>query len=193
MEKRRLFIAINLPENIKNKLIKYQKQWADLPVRWTIKSNLHITLVFIGYVNDDEMYEIINIVKKVSEQHEPFNINLEKIILGPASAKASAGRLPRMFWVEGENSSEIAKLKDNLENSLLSSQNSGYKKKETRSYKPHITLGRIKTGQWRKLDVQPKIDEKFEHSFLIETIEVMQSNLKRSGAEYSVLESISLG
>jgi len=177
--KRRLFIAINLPENIKNKLIDYQRKWADLPVRWTLKNNLHITLVFIGYVGDDEMYEIINIVKEVAKRHNSFNINLERIILGPPDKPT------RMFWVEGEKSEELARLKNNLENSLL---------KETRgAYRPHITLGRIKQGQWQELDSKPQVDEKFEYSFSVETIEVMQSNLKRTGAEYSVLESVGLG
>ena len=185
--KRRLFIAINLPEDIKNKLIEYQKKWTDLPVRWTPKLNLHITLVFIGYVDDDEMFKICNIVRQAGRQYNPFNINLERIILGPPN------RPPRMFWVEGEKNEEIAKLKNDFEDFLLGSRNSGYRKKEARAYRPHITLGRIKQGQWRKLSPQPEVDEKFEFSFPVETIEVMQSNLKRTGAEYTVLESTNLG
>lgn len=175
--KRRLFIAINLPENIKNKLIGYQRKWADLPVRWTPKANLHITLVFIGYVGDDEMYEICNIAKEIARRHNSFNINLEKIVLGPPN------RFPRMFWVEGKKSEEMAKLKNDFEDSLL----------RARAYRPHITLGRIKTGQWRELSPQPEIDEKFDFSFPVETIEVMQSNLQRTGSEYTVLESVALG
>lgn len=184
--KRRLFIAINLPENIKNKLVDCQKKWADLPVRWTLKINLHITLVFIGYVGDDKMYEIINIVKEVAKRHNPFNINLERIILGPPDKPA------RMFWVEGEKSEESAKLKNDLEDSLLAASHSGYRKKEVRAYRPHITLGRIKQGQWQELDSKPQVDEKFEYNFPVETVEVMQSNLKRTGAEYSILESVGL-
>ena len=204
--KRRLFIAINLPENIKNKLIGYQRKWADLPVRWTWKANLHITLVFIGYVGDNEMYEICNIAKMVARRHNPFNINLERIILGPASAKDSAGRpprFPRMFWVEGKKSEEMAKLKNDFEDMLMGFGNSGYRKKEARAYHPHITLGRIKQGQWRELSSQPEIDEKFNFtphhqrgagfSFLVETVEVMQSDLQRTGPEYTVLESVTLG
>lgn len=184
--KRRLFIAINLPENIKNKLVDCQRKWADLPVGWTPKINLHITLVFIGYVGDDEMYEIINIVKQAAKRHNPFNIDLKRIILGPPDKPA------RMFWVEGEKSEESAKLKNDLEDSLLAADNSGYRKKEMRAYRPHITLGRIKQGQWRELDSKPQVDEKFEYSFPVETVEVMQSNLKRTGAEYSILESVGL-
>lgn len=185
--KRRLFIAINLPENIKSKLIEHRRKWADLPVRWTPKVNLHITLIFIGEVGDDEMYEICNIVKEVAKRHNPFSINLEKIVLGPPN------KFPRMFWVEGEKSEESAKLKDDLEDSLLASNNSGFRKKETRASRPHITLGRIKQGLWRKLSLQPEINEKFEFGFPVETIEVMQSNLKRTGPEYTVLESVNLG
>ncbi len=174
--KRRLFIAINLPGNIKNKLVEYQRKWAELPVRWTPKMNLHITLVFIGYVDDDEMYEICHTVKTIARRYNPFSINLKRIILGPPD------KPPRMFWVEGERNEEIAKLKNDLE-----------ERKEARAYRPHITLGRIKQGEWRKLDSKPEVDEKFGFSFPVETIEVMQSNLKRTGAEYSVLESVNLG
>lgn len=61
MTKRRLFIAINLPENVKERLIGFQTKWMDLEphsINWVIKPNLHITLVFIGYVTDDEMYNL---------------------------------------------------------------------------------------------------------------------------------------
>jgi len=205
--KRRIFIAINLPENIKDKLVRYQNELNDLlsrrnsnayqgeegPVRWTRKGNLHITLVFIGYVSDDETYEICQIIKKTAKPHHPFLINLERIILAPPTPIGKPPKLPRMLWVEGKESQELAKLRNDLENSLWNSEYSGYKRKESRAYKPHITLGRIKQGQWRKLVPQPKVEEIFNNSFSVETIEVMQSNLKRSGAEYSVLESVGLG
>ena len=178
--KRRIFIAINLPGNIKNKLSEHRGNWENLPVRWTPKMNLHITLVFIGYVGDDEMYEICNIVRVVAKRHNSFIINLERIILGPPD------KPPRMFWVEGEMNKKIAKLKNDLEDSLLASGN-------TRAYRPHITLGRIKQNEWRKLKSKPEVDKKFDFSFPVETVEIMQSNLKRTGAEYSVLESINLG
>ncbi len=179
-------MAVNLPNNIKFELIKHQKKWFNLPVRWTIKPNIHITLVFIGYTTDNEMYEICNITKKTAKQHQPFKINLNKIILGPP------GKFPRMFWVEGEKSQELAVLKRDLENSLFDSTHVGYDRKEARAFHPHITLGRIKKTEWDNLKYQPEINQSFKHSFLVESIEVMQSNLKRTGAEYSVLESIEL-
>lgn len=184
MIKRRLFIAINLPENIEKRLVDYQRKWVNLDpkyIHWVKESNLHITLVFIGYVDDDKTYEICNLVKEVSKKHEPFFINLERIIIGPPNTT------PRMFWVEGEKSQELADLQNDLENAL---SGGGIAKKEVRSYRPHITLARFKYEIAKSL---PRVDDKFNAQISVETIEVMQSNLKRSGAEYSVLESVELG
>lgn len=182
--KRRLFIAINLPEEVKNKLIRYQEKWTDLEPRsinWVIKPNLHITLVFIGYVTDDEMYEICNIVKETAKKHEPFFINLERIAVGPPHAT------PRMFWVEGEKSQELADLQNDLENALAGGS---LAKKESRAYRPHITLARFKYEIAKSL---PEVNEQFKAQIPVETIEVMQSDLRRTGPEYTVLESVSLG
>jgi len=182
MNKRRLFIAVNLPEEVKRKLMDYQRKWIDLDpklIRWVGKSNLHITLVFIGYIDDDEMYDICQIMKEVAKKHEPFFINLERIVLGPP------GKTPRMFWVEGEKSQELANLQGDLSEKI--EQRSGAK---YNAYRPHITLARFRYDLAMTL---PKVDEPFKYQIPVDSVEVMQSNLKRSGAEYSVLESVELG
>ena len=67
-----------------------------------------------------------------------------------------------------------------------------YKEKEARPYSPHITLARIKTWEFRRLEDRPEIDEPIDLTFEVNSFEIMESFLKRSGAEYEVLESISL-
>ena len=52
------FIAINLPEDIKEKLAEYQESWSELPIRWTKKENLHITLEFLGYLTEQKLIEV---------------------------------------------------------------------------------------------------------------------------------------
>ncbi len=193
MTKKRIFIAINLPEDVKKRLINYQNKWSDLDphyINWVKKENLHITLVFIGYADDDETYKICNFVKEIARKQEPFYINLERIILGPAYDKSSAGKppTPRMFWVEGEKSQKLADLQNDLENAL--SIGTGYKK-EARAFRPHITLARFKYPIVKLLP--EKVDASFKCQISVETIEVMQSNLHRSGPEYSILESVNLG
>jgi 2'-5' RNA ligase len=187
MKKRRIFLAINLPDQIKKKLLEFQREWADLPVRWTKESNLHITLVFIGYIDDEEMLEICRLTKEIVQKHQSFEINLKRICLGPPHRPA------RMIWLEGEVNPALAQLRDDLEEVLFDSTRSGFSKRENRAFRPHITLARIRLPEWRHLTTKPEIDKEVSLVFPVETVEVMESHLSRGGAEYAVLESIKLG
>jgi 2'-5' RNA ligase len=186
----RVFVAINLPEQIKNELLKYQKKWPDLPARWTKKENLHITLIFLGYLNNQELLEVLRITKEVASRHQPFFINLTKIIYAPPKKMP-----PRMVWVEGEKSNELEKLQKDLKNSLtfpISSNKEEIGEKET--FTPHITLARIRQWDFRKIEPEerPLIEEEISLNFQVNSIEVMESQLKRGGPEYTVLETCPL-
>ena len=183
----RIFIAINLPENIKKELSSFQGKWPKLPVRWVKPENLHITLAFLGYLSDEELLEIIKITKEVASRNQPFSINLNKILYGPPKKMP-----PRMVWIEGEKSRELAKLQIDLENSLTGSRISF--EPEKREFKPHITLGRIRQWEFRQIEPEerPNVDEDISLNFEVNSIEVMESQLKRGGAEYMVLESAPL-
>jgi len=189
MRKRRIFIAINLPEKIKKKLMDYQSKWPNLPIRWIKPENLHLTLAFLGYLSDEELLEVLKITKEVASRNSSFLINLKKIIYGPPKKMP-----PRMVWAEGEKSEELGKLQKDLENSLLSSSFKGLPEPEARPYTPHITLGRIRAWEFRQIEPEerPKIAEEISLSFEVNSIEVMESVLKRGGAEYTILESCPL-
>ena len=185
----RIFLAINLPEDIKKRLSNYQKKWPELPCRWTKRENLHITLIFLGYLNDEELVDIIKIVRGVVFRHQSFSINLNKILYGPPN------KPPRMVWVEGEKSQELANLQNGLENAISSPEASTKENLgEIRPYSPHITLGRIKTWEFRQIEPEerPEISEEISLIFPVESIEIMESDLKRTGPEYAILESLPL-
>ncbi|MCD6402264.1 RNA 2',3'-cyclic phosphodiesterase [bacterium] len=187
MKKHRVFIAINLPKKIKEKLIKYQTKWPELPIRWTKPENLHITLVFLGYISDKELLDVFQITKEVVNSHKAFSVNLKKIGYGPPKKIP-----PRMVWAIGEASKDIVNLREELEKSLIEKVNFPL---ENRTFTPHITLGRIRTWEWRQIEPEerPEIDEGINLSFEVNSIEVMESHLKRGGAEYTILESAPLG
>jgi len=186
MIRHRVFIAINIPEDIKRKLFEIQQKWAGLPVRWTKKNSLHLTLSFLGYVESENLYRICEITKEVARNQQSFFCSFKKVLLGPQ------GKAPRMIWVVGEKSAEATKVKQELEKefSLESSINFV---PENRSFSPHITLARIKMDEWRNLKEVPKIEENFSFDFSVNSIEVMESHLLGDGAEYIVLESASFG
>ena len=94
MQKRhRIFIAINLPEDVKRELAKYQEKWPELPAKWTNKNQLHITLEFLGDLTDVEIGDVCKIVGEVTKQHKLFSVDLNKIIYGPPKKMP-----PRMVW-----------------------------------------------------------------------------------------------
>jgi 2'-5' RNA ligase len=185
MKKRRVFAALNLPQDIKKRLIKYQRDWPALPAKWVPEQNLHITLVFIGYIYDDEMFKVCQISKEVARNHEAIEVNLNRICLAPP------GKNPRMVWVMGQKNSKMTSLKQDLERRIFESPEITYRETDNRPFSPHITLARLDQKGWRQLENKPEIDKEINLSFHIDSMEIMQSDLSRSGPEYTVLESVS--
>ena len=58
----------------------------------------------------------------------------------------------------------------------------------------HITLGRIKAWEFRKIEPEerPIVDEEINLTFEVNSIEVMDSQLKKGGPTYTILESFPL-
>jgi len=190
----RIFIAVNLPENVRQKLALVEDRCLDLLARWTKPENLHITLVFLGNANDQEICDICQAVEAVAKKHEPFDVTLSKICYGPQN-NPPAGRPPRMVWAVGERSTELGKLQKDLESSLFEFCGGNYDSNREYEFQPHVTLARIKQTELRHMEPEelPRIDEQIHHTFLVESIELMESELKRGGPTYTVLESIKLG
>ncbi|PIR91382.1 hypothetical protein COU02_00430, partial [bacterium (Candidatus Gribaldobacteria) CG10_big_fil_rev_8_21_14_0_10_37_46] len=103
----RIFIAINLPEKIRNELEKLEKETAELfpqetsggLVRWIKKDNLHITLLFLGFLKEEDIPQICQIVKEISKIQTIFSLEFKKVLYGPPNKIP-----PRLVWVElGKN------------------------------------------------------------------------------------------
>lgn len=198
MNKKRIFAAINLPKKIKEELVDFEYKYNEIPARWAKPKNIHITLAFLGYLADNEIYEVCKAVKETAEKTEPFDIKLERICYGPIKGTGEGqGRdrggtvpeSPRMIWAIGEKSAEFSDLKNNLEKAL--SQYAVEKKEFT----PHITLARIKQWQYKQIEPEERqeVGEDINLSFRANSIEIMESKLKIGGADYSIFESYSFG
>ena len=182
----RVFIAVNLPKEIKEELLVFQKNLRDLPVRWVKEDNLHITLIFLGYLKDEQTAEICKLTRGAAEKIKPFSINLNRSCYGPP------GKIPpRMVWVFGEKSQELTDLKSGLEKEVLNNPDLGGLGSEKRLFSPHITLGRIRQWEWQRLEPEerPEVERDLVLNFEVRSVEVMESRLKKGGAEYTILES----
>jgi len=165
----RIFIAINLPEDVKRQLAEYQKKIDELfqlpsPIRWTKEDNLHITLEFLGNLSDDEVMKVCQDTEEFAKNHKSFTVALDKISYGPPKKMP-----PRMIWVTGEKIPEL-------------------------NLTPHITLGRIKMWEFRRIEPEerPDISREIGLGFEINSLEVMESQLQKFGPDYTILESCPL-
>ena len=171
----RIFIAINLPEDVKNQLAEYQKKIEGLfqppvPVRWTKKDNLHITVEFLGNLSEDELVKVCQDTKEFAKNHKPFTIKLTKIIYGPPRPPTSSKLWrARMIWATGEKIAEL-------------------------NLTPHVNLGRIKMWEFRQIepDERPDVSREIGLGFEINSLEVMESQLKKVGPDYTILQSCPL-
>jgi len=184
---KRVFVAINLPEEIKEKLLKFQETFSELPAKWIKKESLHLTLVFLGYLKDFHLEKVKEIVKKLGEGFSPFFVSLKRVCYGPSRISP-----PRLVWVELEKNENLENLVKKLQEKLK--ENKIPFVVEEREFLPHITLARIKKWEFQRMEPEgrPSINEAIRDSFEIKSIEIMESHLKKSGAEYTVLESIAL-
>lgn len=179
--KKRIFVAINLlpkdKEKIKEELLGISNQFSSADIRFLKPENWHLTLSFLGYQDDQSINLIIQAIQQTAAATEPVRIKFEKIIYGPP------GKPPRMIWITSDKKTSdlLGELKKQLEDAL---ENFGVRfKKEKRPFSAHITLARFFASK-KEL---PSIEKNLIFEFKVESLDLMESTLRRSGAEYDLL------
>jgi len=183
----KIFIAINPDQKIKKRFFKERSNFSDLPVRWTKRENLHITLSFLGKTKDELIPSIISSVEEVCLEHSPFSLEFDKICYGPTEQN------PRMIWIKGKKSKEIGELRSDLEKNL-----SSMPRQETSDFRngfsPHITLGRLRRNDFREISAEekPVVNKDISIKFEVTSIDIIESLLGPTGAQHTILQSINL-
>lgn len=178
--KRKIYISINLPKQTRKRLIRAVEKWQDLPVKWTKEDNLHVTLLFLGFVDDDAAYDICEKVVFATQEEEIFDIEFDSLELGPNADD------PRMIWVSGKSNAQLLSLVEKIEKELNIFVSA---KKE---FFPHITLGRIRKNKWEELAEKPVIKKDFPLVVGVESVDVMASDFESDSGEYAIVESCPL-
>src|SRR5579875_1429122 len=138
MARLRTFIAIDLGKAIRDRCLALQETLArdGAEVKWVEEENLHLTLLFLGEVEDRDLPALCQTVADCCAFRAPFTLSVETVGCFPNL------RRPRVIWVGvGAGSAEVCALHDALETPLLEL---GCYRREERTYTPHITLGRVK-------------------------------------------------
>ena len=190
----RVFIAINLPEEIKAKLAEMEKDIINSFEegigfklgKWVKKDNLHLTLLFIGEIKQELAPQLCQAVNDAVSSCPSFELEFKKI-----SYDQNRGT-PRLIWAELNQNKELLFLNKILKDKLLDVKILKYV--DSRPFKSHITLARVKQWVFKQIEPEerPNIERELNIKFKVSSIEIMESKLKRTGAEYSIIESIKL-
>jgi len=194
----RTFIAIELNKEARDYLRQQVRQLVSaLPhASWVDPASLHLTLAFLGELDDAQLEKAMNATQEVAQAARPFTLRIGALgTFGPAHN-------PRVIWrgIVG-NLSPLLDLQSRLAVRLAAD---GFPAEE-RAYSPHLTLARIKAplnsqelgALRRSLPPTPSARGKNGQSaytnnvnsptLLVEYLSVMKSELQRTGAQYTCL------
>jgi 2'-5' RNA ligase len=134
---KRIFIAVKIDagENLLNMISDLKAGLKEERVKWTETGNFHITLAFLGYTEETKIKAISNMLRTACEGFGEFEI----IIKGAGVFKNFSD--PRILWTGIEPSEKLNKLYDCIKSGL---KDTGISLEE-RTFRPHLTLGRIKS------------------------------------------------
>ena len=183
--KHRVFIAIDLPPELKTKVGEVIKQWRWLPIRWLAPESWHITVVPPVYLDDREAGLLSALVGR-SRFGKPFPVRFSRVVLAPPGMPA------RMIWLEGDTSEALIQLKRKLGKAWASVAALPPLEPESRAPHLHVTLARFGPGELAELETKTRVLDEVDFRFEASEVAVMESHLKPSGAEYEQLATARL-
>jgi 2'-5' RNA ligase len=188
MARLRTFIAINLDTTIRDRCLALQDTLArsGAELKWVEKENIHLTLLFLGEVEDRGLPALCRAVAEECAAHKAFPLSVETVGCFPNP------RRPRIVWVGvGAGAAEAIALHDALEPPLMEL---GCYRREARAYTPHITLGRIKGEEPSEgLAMQLAKQAKWRGGdTMVRDVHVFSSELTPRGPIYTVLSRAKL-
>lgn len=186
MRGHRIFVAIPIPPDVQKALGEATGEWRELPIRWTAPEHIHVTLLFIGSVGDDELARIVSVLPLATENFSSFDVCLTRISIGPSL------KTPRMVWAEGDSTPELAALQKRARDLIFEDSPRGFVE-DAKPFRLHVTLGRMIPLRWKRVAKEARIEKSISAPFSVHAINLMESGLGFDGPRYTVLSSAELG
>jgi RNA 2',3'-cyclic 3'-phosphodiesterase len=170
----RLFCALRLPDETLDAIERWQRERLTGGGRLVGRGNLHATLAFLGRRPASDLSGITEALRDAAE-------GVGEIVLSPARYRET--RSVAMLVLEDETG-EGGRLAERLYDDL---ERLGVYQREQRPWLPHVTVVRYR----ERPRLRPPLPDL--GSFPPSDAAVYMSSLRPTGAEYAVLEAVSLG
>lgn len=188
MPKIRSFLAIKLPPTIAKGIerVQYDLKQSHGDVRWVEPSRIHLTLKFFGNIDEGACDEIMDAVGRAASEVKSFSLAVKGLGAFPSV------RNPRVIWLGVEDGGGVLKpLQGAVEERL---QEIGYPREE-REFKPHLTLGRVRSGKG-KTGLLNRMEDLFHTDlgeFRVGRLVLFKSDLRPTGPIHTELRALKLG
>ncbi len=156
-------------------------------IKWVPTDNLHLTLKFLGDVNNTEVPGVCSVIHQICQNYSPFQLHFRGTGGFPSIDR------PRILYAGVDDASgALTEIVTQLETSLAEL---GFKQ-EPRDYTPHLTLGRTRSGSQRAnsdvMDQLAREDKTELGSMLVQSVQLFASFMDKSGPTYQVMDTIQL-
>jgi RNA 2',3'-cyclic 3'-phosphodiesterase len=175
----RLFIGLELPTRIQDHLVPLCSGVKN--ARWVDAHNMHITLAFIGEVDEATLPDLHDSLSDI--RFDPFDLSLAQVDCFESRGKAT------VLWagVDGDVDA-LTRLHFKVQNAISAVGLCP----ERRKYKPHVTLAWLKkTPKENVMSFIENHNSLCTEHFSISHFSLFRSHLSRHGADYQVLEKYS--
>ena len=172
----RLFIAIDLPEVIKEALQSVREH--TLPVKWSPVGNYHITMFFIGETGEEQAESIRRRLHEV-----PPGSRLELQVAGLGAFPDT--KRPRVIWAGITPKDPITDLHSRIQ-PVLRQAGAGF---DDKPFHPHVTLARTRKRNGQISSFLEDRSEDYFGSFEATHFHLYNSELQQQGAIHHILDS----
>lgn len=191
----RTFLAVELGPTLKEVIAAAQETLkrelhglaAGVRLQWARVSAIHLTLKFLGDIEEGRVGDILQALEEAGRAHEPFVVDVKGFGVFPNL------RAPRVLWMGlSGRTDRLIRLAGSLDAALMPLGFQG----EPKPYTPHLTLARVKE-QARAIgnalaESHVMRDVTSRGTLPVRAVALMKSELTPSGSVYSRLGGITL-
>jgi len=179
----RIFVAIELPDRVQRQIQKQiQTLQTEVPgnkASWSRTENIHLTLKFFGSVGPKRIPQISDAAARVIKKFSEIEIRIGNTGAFPKLSQA------RVLWIGvSDPTGELARLQELFESECA---RAGFEK-ETRDFKPHLTIARLRRPEGARALAESHQKMGFESMTVgVKELVVFRSEPSSKGSRYTVL------